>query len=375
MNCDEVQPFVSALHDGESVPREAAEHIRSCSACQARLEDYAKMDVELRLLASRASENAPTEMPHLPQLRRRWGHTLTARVLVPRFALGVGLFAILGLSVGLGLMRAQSGGLWFQFDLSNAEKQAKVGCLTQAGDDWTGGFLQEDTNQKIGIRVKALDVQKELVRLSVVARVFEPAPGSEEEKAANYQAGGFSQEVIDRMFANTTPQEFDYVPGQTLEIPVEGGGKVLLSGEVFKLRPSFSAQWYPLTLHPDEIALSKGALVRGNEFLGEIGGGGSARATNSAIGVCVPQLGTIVFALKPFEGAVQGVAEFGEVHFNIDGDKYTLFSATPITGGQQPREIWVYRSQNCPPSWKSTPKHPTFSGSGDISNVLDFLRK
>jgi hypothetical protein len=207
------------------------------------------MDVELRLLASSAPEEAPTAMPHFPQLRRHWGHTLTARVLVPRFALGVGLFAILGLSVGLAWVRAQSGGPWFQFDLSDAEKHAKVGCLTQAGDDWTGGFVTTGANQKIGIRVKALDVQKDWVRLSVKAWVFEPVPGSEEAKT-KYQAGGLSQEVIDRMFANTTPQEFDYVPGQTLEISVEGGGKVLLSGEVFKLRPSFSAQWYPLTLQP-----------------------------------------------------------------------------------------------------------------------------
>jgi hypothetical protein len=374
MNCHEVQPFVSALHDGESVPREAAAHMRSCSACQARLEDYARMDVELRLLASSASEEAPAQMPHLPQLRRRWGHTLTARVLVPRFALGVGLFAILGLSVGLGWMQAQSGGLWFQFDLRDAEKKAGVGCLTQAGDD-CGGFVTTGANQKIGIRVKALEVEKDLVRLSVKARVFEPAPGSEEAKTPKYQAGGLSQEVIDRMFANATPREFDCVPGQTLEIPVEGGGKVLLSGEVFRLRPSFSAQWYPLTLPPDEIALSKAALVRGNQFLGEIGGGGSARAEDAAIGICVPRLGAFVFALKPFEGAVQGVAEFGEARFDLDGDEYTLFSATPITGGQQPREVWVYRSQNCPPSRGTAPKQPTFIGSGDVSNVLDFLHK
>jgi len=373
MNCEEVRPFVSALHDGESIPREAAEHMRSCSACQAQLEDYARMDVELRLLASSASEEA--QMPRLPQLRRRWGHSLTARVLVPRFALGVGLFAILGLSVGLAWMQAQNGGPWFQFDLSNPETQAKVGSLTQAGDDWTGGFLQAGANQKIGIRVKALDVEKDRVRLSIKVRVLQPAPGSEEEKAANYQLGSRSEEVIDQIFANITPQEFDYVPGQTLEIPVQGGAKIALTGEVFKFRPSFSASWYPLTLQPDQIMLSKAAFVRNNEFLGEVGGGGGARATNSAIGICVPQFGSFVFALKPFEGAIQGVAEFGEVHFKMDGDNYILFSATPITGGQQPREIWVYRSQSCPPSWNNVRKHPTFMGAGDVSNLLDVLHR
>jgi hypothetical protein len=308
---------------------------------------------------------------------------LTARVLVPRFALGVGVFAILGLSVGLGWMRAQSGSLWFQFDVSNPETQAKVGSfvqvlgsLIQVGDPGLGGFfLSVGTDKKIAIRVKAQEVHNDVVRLEVRARVFEPVPESEEDKLTSYQGGVVSPEMLNRIFANTTPREFDYVAGQTLEIPVEGGGKILLKGEVFKLRPSFSAEWYPVTPKPDEIVLSKAALVRGSEFLGEVQGSGAARATNSAFGICVPPLGAFVFALKPFEGAVKGVAEFGQARFKMDGDEYTLFSATPITGGQQPREIWVYRSQSCPRSWGPGLKTPLMIGGGDVSNVLDALRK
>jgi hypothetical protein len=271
-------------------------------------------------------------------------------------------------------MRAQSGGLWFQFDVSNPETYAKVGGLTQADDPGQGGYLSAGPHKQIGIRVKALEVQKDVVRLMVRARVFEPLPGSEEDKAVNYQADAGSKEVMDRFFASTTPREFDYVPGQTLEIPVEGGGKLLLKGEVFKLRPSFSAEWFPVTPKSDEVVLSKAALVRGSEYLGEVHGSGSAQATNSAFGICVPPAGAFVFALKPFEGAVQGVVEFGEARFKMDGYSYTLFSATPITGGQQPRDIWVYRSQNCPRSWGPAPPHHIF-GVGDVSNVLDALRK
>ena len=179
---------------------------------------------------------------------------------------------------------------------------------------------------------------------------------------------------MDRIFANATPRKFDYVLGQTLEIPVEDGGQILLKGEVFRLRPSFSAESYPVTPKPDEIVLSKAALVRGSEFLGEVQGSGSAQATNSAFGICVPPLGAFVFALKPFEGAVKGVVEFGQARFKMDGYEYTLFSATPITGGQQPREIWVYRSQNCPQSWPAL-KTPLMIGVGDVSNILDALRK
>jgi hypothetical protein len=333
------------------------------------------MAVELRLLASSASEEAPTRLPHLPPQGRRWGPTLTARVLVPRFALGVGVFVILGLSVGLGWVRAQSGGLWFQFDVSNPETRAGVGGLIQVGDPGQGGFLSAGPHKRIAIRVRALDVQNDVVRLMVRARVYEPVSESEEEKVANSQAGVVFKEPMDRFFANTTPREFDYTPGQTLEVPVEGGGKLLLKGEVFKLRPSFSAESYPVAPKPDEIVLSKAALVRGSEFLGEVQGSGSAQGKNSAVGVCVPPLGAFVFALGPFEGAVQGVVEFGEARFKMDGYEYTLFSATPITGGQQPREIWVYRGQNCPPSWGPAPKTPGMIGSGDLSNVLHMLRK
>jgi hypothetical protein len=205
--------------------------------------------------------------------------------------------------------------------------------------------------------------------------VLEAAPGSEENMVANGEIDVFAEEAVDRIFSSATPQEFDYVPGRTLEIPVEGGSKLLLKGEVFKLRPSFSAEWFPVTPKPDEIVLSKGALVRGREFLGEVQGAGSAQGENSAIGVCVPPLGAFVFALKPFEGAVQGVVEFGEARFKMDGYDYTLFSATPITGGQQPREIWVYRNQNCPPSWGPASQTPQMIGSGTLSNVLGMLRK
>src|SRR5262249_7482727 len=154
---------------------------------------------------------------------------------------------------------------------------------------------------------------------------------------------------------------FDYVPGQMLEIPVESGGnilKILLKGEVFRLRPRFPAEWYRVQPESDEITLSKAALVRGNAFLGEVQGGGGATGVNSAGGTCAPPLGAFVFALKPFEGAVQGIAEFGQASFTMDGYDYNLFSATSITGGKQPREIWVYRGESCPPSWSPAPKTP-----------------
>src|SRR6266567_7346356 len=214
-------------------------------------------------------------------------------------------------------------------------------------------FVSQGPHKWVAFEIRAPEVETDAVKLVVRARAFEPVPGSEDEKAASYQAVATPQ-MWNRIFASVPFQEVEYKPVQTLEIPVEGGTKVLLSGHVYHLRPSFSAEWAPVTPKPDQIVMSKAALARGNEFLGEVGGGASAQATNSAVGICVPQVGALIFALKPFDGAVEAMAEYGVVHFQLDGQDYILFSATPITGGEQPRQIWVYRNPTCgrsnPPS-------------------------
>jgi hypothetical protein len=52
MKCAEATEFVSALCDGETIPRPAAEHIGECEVCRARLKDYAEIGAELRRVAS-----------------------------------------------------------------------------------------------------------------------------------------------------------------------------------------------------------------------------------------------------------------------------------------------------------------------------------
>ena len=60
MTCNESAPFISALCDGEQIPREAATHLDVCPDCRARLADYVQMGVELKRIASEtASESAP----------------------------------------------------------------------------------------------------------------------------------------------------------------------------------------------------------------------------------------------------------------------------------------------------------------------------
>jgi hypothetical protein len=58
MMCDETAEFVSALCDGDAIPRAAAEHVSGCASCQARLKEYMEMGAELRLMASLAMEES-----------------------------------------------------------------------------------------------------------------------------------------------------------------------------------------------------------------------------------------------------------------------------------------------------------------------------
>jgi predicted anti-sigma-YlaC factor YlaD len=52
MRCEDAEEFVSALCDGERIPREAAEHIGECEKCRTWLQDYAMLGAELRRTAS-----------------------------------------------------------------------------------------------------------------------------------------------------------------------------------------------------------------------------------------------------------------------------------------------------------------------------------
>ena len=83
MNCNEAEPFVSVLYDGEPLPAEVANHVDGCPNCHARLRSYCEMGAELRLMASKAPHPTPPfALPdkHRPPYRptrlaflRAWG--------------------------------------------------------------------------------------------------------------------------------------------------------------------------------------------------------------------------------------------------------------------------------------------------------------
>jgi len=374
MTCQEAQPFVSALHDGQTVSMEAAEHIGDCSTCKERLREYAQMSEELRLLASAGPEVTPASLPALPARACRWTHTLTARVLVPRFALGLGVLLIAALSLSLGVMRAQVGSLWFQFNVTSPERNGSWGNEVQAGYRGKVAVVSRDrpsggAKDLLASIINVDEVESRLVRLSVRARRFGVAllGSPERPMQESHEVRPTFKEMEREMLATTTPRQYEYIPGQELEIPVEGGGKLLLTGRVLERRAnSWGREDYPLDPKVDQIVLNEPALVRDNQLLVKGVGSASAYGGDPYVAVLVPKEGLFGFLLKPIDGAVEAEAEYGQVRFKLGGHDYVLFAATPVTGGPQPRGIWVYHDPNYQPS--------KAGGIGSIGSGNDFLK-
>jgi len=115
MTCEEAVDFVSALCDGERIPREVAEHIGQCGDCRARLRDYAILGAELRRTARLHSpENVPAiegllstaekvVMQRAKEASRftGWWRKGGEVMKIPRFVFAILILVIIGLSSGL----------------------------------------------------------------------------------------------------------------------------------------------------------------------------------------------------------------------------------------------------------------------------------
>jgi len=329
MNCMKAELYVSALYDGEGVPPNVAEHIAECEACHRILNDYSKIGAELRLAAV-------TQQPQLPPLLlppRRNKKILTARVAVPRFALA-GLVACLVLTtVATSIVRTQTRPLWFEFTcgLQNSQFNYKV---AQSGYDDTG-VIAGLTNgfpggAAVHVQVESISADDVVLRIRAVPPKLEVTPTS-----VKLLADSNRKVSLDGVPA------IHYRPGESLSISVEGGGTLYLKGKVLDYQPKI-AFGVPLEPPTGEMVVRSPILTAQDQLLGVFNGATSIAENDSrTINFRSGSNGLFIFALKPFPGAIQGEANWGEVRFNLDGQNYRLLAAAPITGGEQPRPVWV----------------------------------
>ncbi len=359
MNCQEVEPFVSMLYDGENVPAECADHIDACPACRGRLRSYSQMGAELRLLASRMPAESALPRAVREKIAERPDRFafLRARMVVPKFAAIAAAAALVVLSASVVVVRAQnqSAPLWFQFELVPADVpvsdgQHNLNQVVRAGYDdgmsfWTTVLdanhhpvvNQQGTAEMriFGTHMAVYSIKDGTVQLAIRSRLYRP--------------GDPDVFNIKEKLGDLGHHTFTYTPGQALEIPVEGGGTMVLRGEIADHQPKF-AWGEPVEPRPDQIVLTHPVLFKDKTVLAFWDGGSTiADGPDSAVFFSLETV-RVTVALRPFPGAVEAQANWGKLEFKVNGESYTVYSASPICGGEQPHAVWVALDTGYSPS-------------------------
>jgi len=228
-------------------------------------------------------------------------------------------------------VRAQSNALWFEFGYSYEGDPFNY-LVAKAGFDQTPATLGFSHGEPLAtaLRVKVESISKDDVMLQVRA-----VPARIEATATGVKLLGGPSEGVP---LDGVPS-VHYKPGEALPIQIEGGGMLYLKGDVLDHQPKI-AFGTPLVPAEDKMIVRSPVLLDSNTLIGELSGASTTANDSEVAFLGVPE-GVFMFALKPFPGAVQGGANWGEITFRLDGKNYRLLAAAPITGGDQPRPVWV----------------------------------
>lgn len=364
MECDTLGPSISALYDGEEVSPEAAQHIAGCVNCREALREYAQIGVELRLL-----EANQLKMPALPQVARRtrlFASVLTQNMRVPRFVAAICALAIIALAGGWARTRAQNSARYFQyrFMFDSERGSGSVGGVAQVCAMGCAHLTVLSGTQHLAAVLNVQKVNGGRVYLTLRVKRFEAGPDV--------------KQLEDEM-SDVPAIPYVYEPGKVLPIPVEGGSQVNLEG-VIADSPEGVPGWHDMPARPAEnqIVVRQGILIRDGqvvaEFPGSVSAAGSIGNSQAGFYAYIPTQGLFAFSLGPLEKSTEGRADYGQIRFTESGARYMLLSGSQITGGSQPRHIWIlhlpsYRlSQGFPNANNDSPR---IGSSPNIKVVLE----
>jgi len=348
MNCDEAAEYVSALCDGVTIPRAAAEHINACESCRRRLKEYVEVGTELRRLAS--LEIAEVPLPTAWPERRKGLSILWVRgrksIRMPRLALASLMVAIVVLASGWALtgVRANSGGsvLLVQYSLGNNapwfcalsavdrkfNKCTEVAAVKSGQIEWQIELLSKHGGQAtLGVRAKYTPHIQAFIKPSDLPQ-----------------------------------RQFIFTPGETLHVNVNGIGRVDITGQWINHIPAIQSGTVganqELDPGPQELRIISPLLLRGKQVIGDFQGfSTTVTGPRWEVFVFVKGVGRFTVALSPLPGAVQGKVDFNRISFALDGTPYTFVSGAPIT---RSRTVWVLYDPN--------PSTNTIFGSVRIDN-------
>ena len=299
----------------------------------------------MRMLAAESRGLSALASPAFPHRDSNWLLGLGKSVRIPRVA--VATFAVVLAVVTIG---------WIH---STAENRTVTRFICEiSGPGFSGGNPLE---------IGQPDVETAFSGNEGYAWKIEVLRIADKEVTLRLQIKHFTQQLdldtIRKELGKITAQQIDYLPGRQLTIPVDGGGTVKLRGTVvreeelaeFKSKPAAS-----LLPDRDEINIQTPVLIRdGKELLASTSAGTRFRCekdSQCSFFIYIPRQGLFVFSANSLAGGIQGKAFMGEIGFQEEGHLYTVLAPTPITGGEQPRDISILHIKNYLPSQHNRPK-------------------
>lgn len=345
MDCNNVGSMISELYDGEPVSPEAVGHIVKCGSCRERLRDYAAVSAEMRLLAAQEREEMkmPTMMREAMPKKNSFLFALRKTMRVPRFAAAACALVIVLLAGAWAHTRAQNTPLWFAYQLSFQLEDGTPASTTYIMHPCGLGCEVTLTVSQAAHLVEMIDVQKidgGKVYLTLRLKRFATLP---------------DRKHLAEHMSDVPASAYVYVPGTTVSVPVAGGGKVEMKGLIATTEEGYlELNRYPAKPAQDQMVVLKGVLIRDGQVIADMSDagtiGGDATGVNAGFYEYVPGHGLFAAGLKSFDGAIPGIADYGQIRFDENGVKYMFLTSSQITGGDQPRTIWVLHLPDYLPS-------------------------
>jgi hypothetical protein len=344
MRCEDAAEFVSALYDGETIPRAAAEHFSFCQACQSQLKEYIEMGVELRRMASLDVESEVKDRTWEMQrgICRRWWQKGWETMRIPRMAFALSLMVVVALSSGLTLIgvRAHERGTVAILKIAPPDKEAGMKSLPcpLSTDDKN----YSDCDNSIGTgtgsfsyKIKLLSRDGNRIRLGIRAAFVNRAN---------------STETVAQKLQGAPEREYWFEPGKTLKIDIDGLGPVAVTGEWQDHMPYFARMdvEHNLEPRPNELRMISPILLRNDRVVFDAqGGAATSNGPNAAFWVNVPGDGVYILSMSPLPDSVQAHPVDNRVAFEISGQSYQFVTGAPIT---REEKVWILHRANAKPA-------------------------
>ncbi len=345
MNCAEAAECASALFDGEPMPCEAARHLSDCEECRARLNDYAEMSAELRDVANAAPQAIPEGQWRLaePAAATNWLRKWRGTMRIPRFAFGLMVVAIFALSGGLALVKARS-----QVNGPVLLLRAKIpgkgvistctGRVSPEHDMCSFGTMALPGSLTASLRFISRDGDR--VQIGIRAK-YEPP---DQRSAPTY----------DDELRDAPLERYWMDPDKPLSVPIAGFGTMEIYGEFRDHEPPLPGPDATLDPAANELRMWSALMIRDGRVLADMAYmfvETPNQDSDSAVVFYVPKEGRFIFALTPFEGAMEGNIRLNRIQFSENGHSYVLIMSGPVARANY-EHIWVLHQ----PEWR--PSNP-----------------